>query len=76
MQFNIKLGSERGWVGFSRERRPKAEHPPRERSERNERPKGERAKTTAGHKERKANPKPGSKNEKPTIERAKLKKDN
>ena len=64
MQFNIKLGSERGWGGFSRERRPKAEHPPRERSERNERPKGERAKTTAGNKERKANPKQGDKERK------------
>ena len=64
MQFNIKSGSERGWSGFSPERKPKAEHRPRERSERDERAKRERAKTTEGNKERKANPKQGNKERK------------
>lgn len=76
MQFNIQIVSERGWLWFSPERRPKAEHRPRERSERDERPKGERAKPKEGNKERKANPKQGDKERNQTIARAKLKKEN
>ena len=64
MQFNIKTGSKRGWVWFSRERRTKDEHPPSDRRERDERPKGERAKPKEGNKERKANPKQGNKERK------------